>query len=105
MATTISVIGIAGCSSAGDAQSHPSSTHVAVQSVDPPHHEEDDPQWNCQLDGDRKCNHVPACWTEHKTSPDSDEYPDERLCGFADMAAPNSDGWVYGDYVHDTVVR
>ena len=65
-----------------------------------PHYEEDSPQWNCQLDGDHKCGHVPACWTEHKS-----ELPDERLCGLADHAAPVSDGWVFGDYMRDTTVR
>lgn len=71
-----------------------------VQQAPRPHYEEDDPQWNCQLDGDHKCGHVPACWTEHKR-----DLPDERLCGFADGAAPDSDGFVFGDFMHDTNIR
>jgi hypothetical protein len=96
--TTATVVGCGGHSVSTDHshQAKPAAVSVQVR----PHYEEDDPQWNCQLDGDHRCAHVPACWTEHKVS-----LPDERLCGYADGAAPLSDGWVFGDYVHDVSVR
>jgi hypothetical protein len=99
--TALTTAGLAGCGGhsvgAGHSQAKPAAL-VSAQSR--PHYEEDDPQWNCQLDGDRQCGHVPACWTEHKVL-----LPDERLCGFADGAAPLSDGWVFGDYYHDSRIR
>lgn len=70
-----------------------------------PHFEEDDAQWNCLLDGDHHCAHVPACWTEHKSGPSDDEYPDERICGYADHAPAGSDGFVFGDFTHNPVIR
>jgi major membrane immunogen (membrane-anchored lipoprotein) len=81
------------------------STTMAAQ-VQRPHYEEDDPMWNCQLDGDRKCGHVLACWTEHKrgSSLPADARA-ERLCGYADGAGAGSDGWVFGDFMHDAVIR
>lgn len=100
---TLTVGGIVGYTVADNAHSHDTSAAAHAGSVVRPHYEEDDPQWNCQLDGDHDCGHVPACWTEHKPA---DPAPsDERLCGFADKAAPGSDGWVFGDFMHNTAIR
>ena len=104
--TALTTAGLAGCGSHSVGTDHDQAhavTHVSTQVR--PHYEEDSPQWNCQLDGDRQCGHVPACWTEHKLNPWVDEYPDERLCGMADTAALNSDGFVFGDYMRDADVR